>query len=51
VDVQGWVNVQSDIKLAGTVDGFLPDEMASGLSSLVKVSQYSWQECYTTNCN
>ena len=30
VTVQGWVNVQSDIKLAGTVDGFLPDEMASG---------------------
>jgi hypothetical protein len=51
VDVQGWVNVQSDIKLAGTVDGFLPDEMATGISSLVKVSQYSWQECYTTNCN
>src|SRR5215217_1484289 len=51
VDVQGWVNVQSDIKLAGTVDGFLPDDMATGISSLVKVSQYSWRECYTTNCN
>ena len=51
VTIEGWVNVQSDIKLAGTVDGFLPDEMATGLSSLVKVSQYSWRECYTTNCN
>ena len=51
VNVQGWVNVQSDIKLAGTADGFLPDEMSSGLSSLVKVSQYSWRECYNTTCN
>jgi hypothetical protein len=29
----------------------LPDEMSSGLSSLVKVSQYSWRECYNTTCN
>jgi hypothetical protein len=49
--IEGWVNVQSDIAIAGTADGFLPDEMTTGLTSLVKVSQYSWQECYTTNCN
>jgi Tfp pilus assembly protein PilX len=51
VGIEGWVNVQSDIKLAGTVDGFLPDEMATGISSLIKVSQFSWRECYTTTCN
>jgi hypothetical protein len=51
VDIQGWVNVQSDIKLAGTADGFLPSEMSTGLSSLVKVSQWSWRECYNTTCN
>ncbi|CAA9390111.1 MAG: hypothetical protein AVDCRST_MAG93-9686, partial [uncultured Chloroflexia bacterium] len=51
VGIQGWVNVQSDIKLAGTVDGFLPSEMATGLSSLVKVTRWSYRECYNTSCN
>lgn len=51
VTIQGWVNVQSDIKLAGTVDGFLPSEMATGLSSLSKVTQWSYRECYNTTCS
>ena len=51
VGIQGWVNVQSDIKLAGTVDGFLPSEMATGLSSLVKVTRWSYRECYNTSCD
>jgi hypothetical protein len=51
VDIEGWVNVQSDIKLAGTVDGFLPSEMATGLSSLAKVTQWSWRECYNRTCS
>jgi hypothetical protein len=51
VRVEGWINVQSDISLAGTADGFLPSEMSTGLSSLVKVSQWSWRECYNTTCS
>jgi hypothetical protein len=51
VDIQGWVNVQSDIKIAGSVDGWLPSEMSTGLTSIVKVSQYSWRECYNRTCN
>jgi hypothetical protein len=50
VRIEGWVNVQSDIFIAGTADGFLPSEMSTGLSSLSRVTMWSWRECYNTTC-
>jgi hypothetical protein len=50
-DIEGFVNVEGDIKLNGNVDGFLPAELATGLPGLFKVSQWSWRECYNTTCN
>lgn len=51
VEIEGFVNVEGDMKLAGSVDGFLPAEMANGLPGLFKVSLWSWRECYSTTCS
>ncbi len=50
VNIEGFVNVEGDMKLRGSVDGFLPAEMATGLPGLFRVSPWSWRECYSLNC-
>ncbi len=51
VNIEGFVNVEGDMKLGGSVDGFLPAEMATGLPGLFRVSLWSWRECYSVNCS
>lgn len=51
LNIEGFVNVEGDIQLGGSVDGFLPAELATGLPGLFKVSQWSWRECYNTTCD
>jgi hypothetical protein len=51
VNIEGFINVEGDIKLGGTTDGFLPAEMATGLPGLFRVSLWSWRECYSVNCS
>jgi len=49
--VEGYINVEGDLRLAGDVAGILPSELYAGLPGLVKVSRWSWRECYNTSCN
>lgn len=51
LNTEGILNVEGDISLGGTVDGFLPAALASGLPGLSKVSLWSWRECYNTTCS
>lgn len=50
INMEGILNVEGDISLRGSVDGFLPAALASGLPGLSKVSLWSWRECYNTTC-
>jgi hypothetical protein len=50
VNIEGFVNVEGDMRLGGNVDGFLPAEIATGLPGLFRVSLWSWRECYSTTC-
>lgn len=51
VNIEGFVNIEGDIKLGGTTDGFLPAEMATGLPGLFRVNLWSWRECYSIDCS
>jgi hypothetical protein len=51
VNIEGFVNVEGDMKLGGTTDGFLPAEMATGLPGLFRVRLWSWRECYSMTCD
>lgn len=51
VNIEGFVNVEGDLKLGGTTDGFLPAEMATGLPGLFRVRLWSWRECYSIDCS
>jgi hypothetical protein len=51
VNMEGYVNIKGDMQLGGNISGLLPSELFTGLPSLVKVSRWSWRECYNTNCN
>lgn len=50
-NLQGFVNVEGDMSLAGNVDGFLPGSLVNGLPGLIDVNQWSWRECYNTTCD
>lgn len=50
VTIEGYVNVEGDMRLGGNISGLLPSELLTGLPSLVKVSLWSWQECYNSTC-
>ena len=51
VNIDGFVNVEGDMKLGGNVGGFLPAEMLNGQPGLFKVNVWSWRECYNTTCS
>ena len=51
VTMEGYVNIEGDMKLGGNISGLLPSELFTGLPSLVKVSRWSWRECYNEACN
>jgi Tfp pilus assembly protein PilX len=49
--IQGFVNVEGDISLQGSVNGFNPGVLVNGLPGLVDTSLWSWRECYTVTCS
>lgn len=51
LNVQGFINVEGDISLGGSVNGFLPGDLVNGLPGLIDVKLWSWRECYNTACN
>jgi hypothetical protein len=51
VNIEGFVNVEGDMRLGGNVGGFLPSELVNGLPGLFRVSLWSWRECYTATCS
>lgn len=50
ININGFINVEGDIKLRGSVNGFLPGALVNGLPGLIDVSLWSWRECYNTTC-
>lgn len=48
--VQGFVNVEGDMKINGTVGGVLPGVLAGGLPGIYDLNLWSWRECYTPTC-
>lgn len=50
LDVDGYVNVEGDLFMQGSVGGILPGELLNGVPGLVSVSTWSWRECYNTTC-
>lgn len=51
INVQGFVNVEGDIRLRGNVDGLLPGALVNGIPGLYSLSRWSWRECYNLTCN
>ncbi len=51
IDINGFVNVEGDIFLQGSVTGFLPGALVNGLPGLIDINLWSWRECYTQTCN
>lgn len=51
LNIEGYVNIEGDMSLGGSVDGFLPAPLVNGVPGLFRVSQWSWRECYNTACN
>lgn len=51
LNIEGYVNVEGDMSLGGSVDGFLPAPLVNGVPGLFKVSLWSWRECYNTACS
>lgn len=50
LNIEGYVNVEGDMSLGGSVDGFLPAELRNGVPGLFNITQWSWRECYTDDC-
>lgn len=50
VDVEGFVNVEGDMTLSGTIGGVLPGVLAGGLPGIYDLNLWSWRECYTPTC-
>ena len=50
-NIEGFVNVEGDMSLGGSIDGFLPAPLINGVPGLFKVSLWSWRECYNTTCS
>ncbi len=51
LDIDGYVNVEGDLYLQGSVGGILPGELLNGIPGLVSVNLWSWRECYDTTCS
>lgn len=51
IDVNGFVNVEGDMFLQGSVTGFLPGSLVNGLPGLIDINLWSWRECYNTACS
>jgi hypothetical protein len=51
IDINGFINVEGDIFLQGSVTGFLPGALVNGLPGLIDINLWSWRECYTATCN
>jgi hypothetical protein len=51
VVIEGYVNVEGDMKIGSNISGLLPSELLTGLPSLVKLSLWSWRECYNETCS
>ncbi len=50
LDIDGFVNVEGDIRLQGSVGGILPGELLNGVPGLVSVDLWSLRECYDEGC-
>lgn len=50
LNLEGYVNIEGDMSLAGSIDGFLPAPLVNGVPGLFRVSQWSWRECFNTTC-
>lgn len=50
LNIEGYVNIEGDMSLGGSIDGFLPAPLVNGVPGLFRVSQWSWRECYNTTC-
>lgn len=51
INVNGFVNVEGDMFLQGSVRGFLPGALVNGLPGLIDINLWSWRECYNVNCS
>lgn len=51
IDINGFINVEGDMFLQGSVTGFLPGALVNGLPGLIDINQWSWRECYTNWCS
>lgn len=51
LNIQGFVNVEGDMSLSGSVNGFLPGNLVNGLPGLIAVNLWSWRECYNPTCD
>ena len=51
IDVNGFVNVEGDMFLQGSVTGFLPGSLVNGLPGLIDINLWSWRECYNIACS
>jgi hypothetical protein len=50
LNIEGFINVEGDMSLRGSIEGFLPATLVNGVPGLFKLDLWSWRECYNTTC-